>query len=87
MKDLYRKNIIDLALTKLDKKYVWGAVGDEEFDCSGFTYYVFYELSWLIPHKLKTKRVLSCGCLYRESRKDCLSYRKDLIMKMDLWIY
>ena len=44
MKDLYRKNIVDLALTKLDKKYVWGAVGDEEFDCSGFTYYVFYEL-------------------------------------------
>lgn len=44
MKDLYRKNVIELALTKLNKKYVWGAVGEEEFDCSGFTYYVFYEL-------------------------------------------
>ena len=44
MLDFYRNNVIDLALTKLDKKYVWDARGDEEFDCSGLTYYVFMEL-------------------------------------------
>lgn len=44
MKELYRNNIIELAITKLDKKYVWGAIGDEEFDCSGFTYYIYKEL-------------------------------------------
>ena len=44
MKDLYRNNVIELALTKLNKKYVWDARGDEEFDCSGLTYYVFKEL-------------------------------------------
>ena len=44
MLDLYRNNIIELAMTKLDKKYVWGATGDEEFDCSGFTYYIYKEL-------------------------------------------
>ena len=44
MKDLYRNNVIELALTKLGKKYVWDARGDEEFDCSGLTYYVFKEL-------------------------------------------
>lgn len=44
MKDFYRNNVVELALTKLDKKYVWGAIGDEEFDCSGFTYYIYKEL-------------------------------------------
>lgn len=28
---------------------------------------------------LKCGRVLSCGCLYKESRKDCASYRKDYV--------
>jgi len=44
MKDLYRNNVIELALTKLGKKYVWDAKGEEEFDCSGFTYYIYKEL-------------------------------------------
>ena len=44
MKDFYRNNVVELALTKLEKKYVWGAIGDEEFDCSGFTYYIYKEL-------------------------------------------
>lgn len=30
-------------------------------------------------NELKTGRVLSCGCLYDESRKDCTSYRKDFV--------
>lgn len=30
-------------------------------------------------NELKTGRVLSCGCLYNESRKDCASYRKDFV--------
>ena len=44
MKDFYRNNVVELALTKLGKLYVWGAIGDEEFDCSGFTYYIYKEL-------------------------------------------
>ena len=44
MKDLYRNNVIELALTKLGKLYVWDTKGDEEFDCSGFTYYIYKEL-------------------------------------------
>ena len=44
MKDLYRNNVIELALTKLGKLYVWDTKGDEEFDCSGFTYYLYKEL-------------------------------------------
>ena len=28
----------------MDKNYVWGARGPDEFDCSGFTYYVFNKL-------------------------------------------
>ncbi|MBE6673414.1 MAG: AP2 domain-containing protein [Ruminococcaceae bacterium] len=30
-------------------------------------------------NELKTGRVLSCGCFYKESRKDCTSYRKDFV--------
>ena len=44
MKDYYRKNVIDFAMLQLDKKYEWGEVGEEMFDCSGLTYYVFYTL-------------------------------------------
>ena len=35
-------------------------------------------------NELKTERVLSCGCLYRESRKDCPSHRKDFIENTNL---
>ena len=44
MSDLYRNNVVELAMTKLEKKYVWDARGEEEFDCSGLTYYVYKEL-------------------------------------------
>lgn len=44
MKDNFRKNVMDLALLQLGKNYVWGAIGPDEFDCSGFTFYVFKEL-------------------------------------------
>lgn len=30
-------------------------------------------------NELKTGRILSCGCLYKESRKDCTSYRNDFV--------
>lgn len=30
-------------------------------------------------NELKTGRVRSCGCLYKETRKDCVSYRKDFV--------
>lgn len=30
-------------------------------------------------NELKTGRVLSCGCLYKETRSQCTSYRKDFI--------
>ena len=30
-------------------------------------------------NELKTGRVMSCGCLYKESRADCPSYRKDFV--------
>ena len=30
-------------------------------------------------YRFHTKRVHSCGCWYKESRKDCPSYRKDIV--------
>ena len=44
MKNCYRNNLIEFAMLQLDKKYVWGSQGPEEFDCSGLTYYLFKEL-------------------------------------------
>lgn len=44
------KKIIQLAKTKLGRKYVWGAVGQGgTFDCSGFTSYVFRKNGIHIP--------------------------------------
>lgn len=34
-------NLTEFASTLLGRKYVWGAVGPKNFDCSGFTSYVF----------------------------------------------
>lgn len=42
--DFFRQNVIEYACTFLDKKYVWDSKGPDEFDCSGFTWYVFHEL-------------------------------------------
>jgi len=42
--------IINIAKTKLGKKYVWGATGKgETFDCSGFTSYVYKKNGIHIP--------------------------------------
>jgi len=44
------KNIINVAKTKLGKRYVWGAVGQRgTFDCSGFTSYVYKKNGINIP--------------------------------------
>ena len=44
------KNIINVAKTKLGRKYVWGAVGQGgTFDCSGFTSYVYRKNGINIP--------------------------------------
>ena len=44
------KKIINVAKTKLGRKYVWGAVGKKDtYDCSGFTSYVFRENGITIP--------------------------------------
>jgi len=43
-------NIINIAKTKLGRKYVWGAVGKRgTFDCSGFTSYVYKKNGIHIP--------------------------------------
>lgn len=44
MKELYQKNIVELAMTKLNMPYVWGATGPDSFDCAGLTYYIYKEL-------------------------------------------
>ena len=44
------KNIINIAKTKLGRRYVWGAVGKGgTFDCSGFTSYVYKKNGINIP--------------------------------------
>lgn len=44
MIDLYRKNVVDLALTKLNSKYIEKMSGEDMFDAPGFTYYIYKEL-------------------------------------------
>lgn len=42
--NFYRHNLIEYAYTFLDKPYIWDAKGPEEFDCSGFTKYLYQTL-------------------------------------------
>lgn len=42
-------NLTDFASTLLGRKYVWGAVGPKNFDCSGFTSYVFRQHGIELP--------------------------------------
>ena len=45
-----QNNIIEIAKTKLGRRYVWGAVGQRgTFDCSGFTSYVYKKKGINIP--------------------------------------
>ena len=44
-----------------------------EFDC------VCGNTTKMSVYRFHTRRVHSCGCWYKESRKDCTSYRKDII--------
>ena len=44
MKEYFQNNLIELSLLQLEKPYIWGATGPNEFDCSGLTYYLFKEL-------------------------------------------
>ena len=44
LENSYRGNIVDFALTHLDKNYVWGSQGPEEFDETSFSFYIYKEL-------------------------------------------
>ena len=44
LENSYRENIIDFATMHLGNNYVWGAKGPDEFDESGFPFYIFKEL-------------------------------------------
>ena len=41
--------IINLAKSKVGKKYVWGATGPNTFDCSGFTSWLYKQVGVTIP--------------------------------------
>ena len=43
------RNIISIAKSKLGSKYRWGATGPNEFDCSGYTQWVFGQAGKSIP--------------------------------------
>lgn len=36
-----RLNVVNKALEYLGNKYVWGSTGPTEFDCSGFTWFIY----------------------------------------------
>ncbi len=45
------KKIILLAKEKLGRKYVWGATGNDTFDCSGLTSYVYKKNGIRLPRR------------------------------------
>jgi len=45
-----KSNLISYAYDFIGKPYVWGAVGPNSFDCSGFTRYVYNAFGVDLPH-------------------------------------
>lgn len=43
------KEIIELAKKYIGYKYVWGAEGPNEFDCSGFVQYIYRQFGYKLP--------------------------------------
>lgn len=41
---LLREKLIKLAILQLDKKYIHGAHGPDDFDCAGFVWYIYNEI-------------------------------------------
>lgn len=44
------RKLIEFAKKQLGKPYVWGAMGPNSFDCSGFTTYVYANIGVGLPH-------------------------------------
>lgn len=44
-----RNKVVEIALSKLNSPYVWGAIGNKSFDCSSYTQYVYEKLGIKIP--------------------------------------
>lgn len=45
-----RNDVVAYAYGLLGKPYVWGAIGPNAFDCSGFTAYVYRHFGISLPH-------------------------------------
>lgn len=48
MSDARIRKFLDIALAQLGKPYVWGAVGPNSFDCSGFVYYCLNQAGYKV---------------------------------------
>lgn len=44
MEEYYRRNIVELTMIQLEKRYAWGMKGPDEFDEAGLSFYIFKEL-------------------------------------------
>lgn len=44
MEEFYRRNVVDMSIILLGKKYALGMFGPDEFDEAGLTFYIFKEL-------------------------------------------
>lgn len=49
MTNAQRSEIVRLAKSKMNSTYVWGAVGPNRFDCSGFAYWLYNQVDVKIP--------------------------------------
>lgn len=51
----FQKAVVQTAKDQIGKKYKWGGVGPDEFDCSGLTEYVYAQNKKTIPHSTKAQ--------------------------------
>ena len=63
-----RKKIVEVALSKLNFPYFYGASGEQNFDCSSFLQYVFKTSVNVSLPRVSYEQDNSCGAVYRKKQ-------------------
>jgi NlpC/P60 family len=70
-------DVVDFAANLIGRPYVWGAEGPDEFDCSGFTQYVYQEFGIELPRRAISQSRVGDPAGRRLQRGDLVFFSSD----------
>ena len=68
------KNILNLAVAQMGKKYKWAATGPDMFDCSGFTIFVYKKNGISLPRTAKAQSEVGERVEYQDLKEGDLIF-------------